>query len=113
MELFAIVASTDGPGRPEGVRPNGELKFEPSRVLQGSRLELGGRARRRAEPRMSGALRASAIFLTDAPGGEQALQLLEQLQPALTGARRWQRAHFGQDAGDQRQLRGIVIDAHD
>src|SRR2546427_9354458 len=34
------------------------------------RSELGGRARCRAEPRISGALRASAIFLTDAPGGE-------------------------------------------
>src|SRR3989475_11557177 len=88
IELVGLIDELERPRIAEGVMPHGELEIEPSQVLQGSRLELGGRARRRAEPRMSGALRASAIFLTDAPGGEQALQLLEQLQPALTGARR-------------------------
>src|SRR5437899_11112915 len=93
--------------------PHGELEIEPSQVPQGSRLHRGRRAGCRAGLRVSGAVRPSAILLTDAPGGEQALQRLEQLQPALTAARRLEGANLREDVRHQRQLRGTGGDAYE
>ena len=93
--------------------PHGEFEIEPSQVPQGSRLHRGRRAGCRAGLRASGAVRPSAILLTNAPGGEQALQRLEQLQPALTAARRLEGANLREDVRHQRQLGGTVVDAHE
>src|SRR2546426_1810349 len=80
IELVGLVDELERPRIAERVMPHGELEIESSQVPQRSRFDLGRRAGCRTGPRVSGTLGPSAVLLTDAPGGEQALQLLEQAQ---------------------------------
>src|SRR2546427_6140446 len=49
----SLIDELERPRIAEGVMPHGELEIEPSQVLQGSRLELGGIPEARSEEHTS------------------------------------------------------------